>query len=518
MLAVAGALALARLALQIPAALIPARITSEVQRSLRTQLLEAFTSTSWAVQAADREGHFQELMSNQITQCSLSAVQATTLLTNSGMAFMLLLSSVALNPVAAGIIVVISVVLFAFLRPLSAAGKQAARRLAASQLAHSAQASEASRLAEETHVFGVGAAQRAEIGIAIDDVRDQFRRAQLMLRLVPGIYQSMIYILLVLGLLAVDRFVHGGLATLGAVVLLLVRAASYGNMMQSNYQALRQSLPYVSNVRSAETAYRSSIPHRGQRPLESISLVRFDDVGYAYSPDRGALEHVSFEVHEGQAIGIVGPSGSGKSTLSQLLLQLREPTHGQYLINNYPAREYREHDWHRLVAYVPQTPNLIHATLADNIKYYREFSEADVERAARLAGIHDDIVSWADGYETLVGPRADAVSGGQAQRICIARAVVGRPKLLLLDEPTSAVDLRSERIIQESLLALKGEVTLFIIAHRLSTLDMCDRVMVVMDGQLDAFAPLASLKDHSAYFAAVSATQHDAEPADANRE
>ena len=117
-----------------------------------------------------------------------------------------------------------------------------------------------------------------------------------------------------------------------------------------------------------------------------------------------------------------------------------------------------------------------------------------VERAGRLARIHDDVVCWPQGYDTVVGPRADAVSGGQQQRICLARALAARPEVLVLDEPTSALDPTSERLIQESLTALKHELTLFIVAHRLSTLDICDRVMVIVDGRLAAFDTTASCR------------------------
>jgi len=149
---------------------------------------------------------------------------------------------------------------------------------------------------------------------------------------------------------------------------------------------------------------------------------------------------------------------------------------------------------------VPQDPRLIHASVAENIRYFRDLDDDAVERAARLARIHDDVVGWADGYDTIVGPRADAVSGGQQQRICLARALAARPEVLVLDEPTSALDPHSEMFIQESLRALKHELTLFIVAHRMSTLDMCDRVMVILDGRLAAFDTRAMLQAENAYY------------------
>jgi ATP-binding cassette subfamily B protein len=184
----------------------------------------------------------------------------------------------------------------------------------------------------------------------------------------------------------------------------------------------------------------------------------------------------------------------------QIVLQLRNPVDGRYLVNGLPVAEYSREDWNNRVAYVPQEPRLLHASVAENIRFFRDLDDEAIERAGRLARIHEDIMGFSDGYDTLVGPRADAVSGGQQQRICLARALAAHPAVLVLDEPTSALDPHSETLIQESLTALKSELTLFIIAHRMSTLDMCDRVMVIVDGRLVAFDTRDLLREHNPYY------------------
>jgi ABC-type multidrug transport system fused ATPase/permease subunit len=235
-----------------------------------------------------------------------------------------------------------------------------------------------------------------------------------------------------------------------------------------------------------------------------VQTLAFENVSYEYRPGRPVLSDISFEVAGGEAVGVVGPSGAGKSTLIQILLQLRTPETGRYLVNGVSAEQFARDDWNRRVAYVPQEPRLIHTSVADNIRYFRDLDDAAVERAARLARIHDDIMGWSDGYDTIVGPRADAVSGGQQQRICLARALAAQPEVIVLDEPTSSLDPRSEILIQESLMALKSEVTLFIVAHRMSTLEVCDRVMVVVDGRLEAFDTIALLQRESSYYRSAS--------------
>lgn len=238
-------------------------------------------------------------------------------------------------------------------------------------------------------------------------------------------------------------------------------------------------------------------PRLGAPALELRGIRRtYRQAGSLLEVLRGA----SMTLRPGEIVALIGPSGAGKSTLAQLLLRLREPDGGEYLVNGVPAGSLRWEDWAAKVAYVPQTPQLIYASVADNIRYFRDVSDEEIERAARLAGIHDDVVSWSDGYATLVGPRAAAVSVGQAQRICLARALVLRPLILVLDEPTSALDPTSERLIQASLTALRGSLTLFVIAHRLSTLDICDRVMVIVDGRLDAVEAFDDLQKRNAYY------------------
>jgi ABC-type multidrug transport system fused ATPase/permease subunit len=162
-------------------------------------------------------------------------------------------------------------------------------------------------------------------------------------------------------------------------------------------------------------------------------------------------------------------------------------------------------DWHRRFSYVPQQPHLLHASVADNIRYFRDLDDAAVERAAKLAGVDEEVMSWPKGYRTIVGPRADAVSGGQQQRICIARALAGNPDVLVLDEPTSALDPHSESIIQASLASIRHALTLFIVAHRLSTIENCDRLMVLLGGRLDAFDTPAALRRINPYFQSASA-------------
>jgi ABC-type multidrug transport system fused ATPase/permease subunit len=327
----------------------------------------------------------------------------------------------------------------------------------------------------------------------------------MLLKLLANLYQSVMYLLIVASLAGLYAVGRGHAASLGAVVLILVRASSSGQNVQAAYQGLVQSLPFVEHAQEAQRRYHQSVSVTGIVALERVRSLELRGVGYGYQPGRLVLSGIDFSVRGGEVIGIIGPSGAGKSTLVQLLLGLRCPSQGSYLVNGTQAQEIDRAHWHKRVAYVPQEPRLLHATVAENIRYYRNISEEEVQRAAKLARIHEDIIGWTKGYETIVGPRADAVSGGQQQRICLARALAARPQMLVLDEPTSALDPNSEMLIQQSLTGLKQELTLFVVAHRMSTLDICDRVMIIQDGKLQAFDTINHLQEHNNYYQAATA-------------
>jgi ABC-type multidrug transport system fused ATPase/permease subunit len=497
---VAFGLTLLRLVMQIPLSILPARIAADVQAKLRTGLFDAFTRASWGMQAQDREGQLQETMTLQVAQATAGALQTSTLITSAFTFLVLMATALALNPLAAVIVGVTSTAMFGLLRPLRMRGVRSSRALSKAQVEYAGAIAESVRVAQETRVFGVMGAQRERIERYVAASNRLFFRTQLLAKFAGNIYQSMIYILLVAGIGALYLIGGGHAGSLGGVILLLVRAGTMGQVAQSAYQGLSQSLPFIERTQQTMRRYTDSAPEDSLEPLERVSDIAFANLSFSYNPGRPVLSGITFEVAGGEVIGIIGPSGAGKSTLVQLLLRLRSPTEGSYLVNGRLAECYAQADWQRRVSFVPQEPRLLHASVAENIRFFREISDADVEDAARLARIHDDIIGWANGYDTVVGPRADAVSGGQQQRICLARALAARPGVLVLDEPTSALDPNSEALIGESLKALKHQLTLFIIAHRMSTLDICDRVMVIVDGRLVGFDTKPLLQANNSYY------------------
>lgn len=504
LLAFGVGLALVRLCLQLMISVPPARIAAYIQRQLRVELFAAFTRASWSEQSRDREGHVQELLSNQVAQANQAPLQAATLVVAATTFLVLVASALVLNVIAALGVLLAATALFALLHPLNRIGARQGRALSREFMSYAGGVNEAVRIAEEAHVFGAGAAQRKRAKKLVAPLSAYVFRTNFLALLVPGVYQSFVYLLVLAALAGIYLWAGGQVASLSAVVLLLVRAGMYGQQVQGAYVRIGQSLPYLERLDEAMRRYTANIPCSEERPLDEVRSLEFHGVGFSYEPGRCVLSDIEFEVLGGEIIGMVGPSGAGKSTLVQLLLRLRAPDSGRYLVNGVSADEFKAEDWHSRFAYVPQEPRLLHATVADNIRFFRVLDDAAVERAARLAGIHDDVMSWAAGYDTVIGPRADAISGGQQQRVCLARALAANPNVLVLDEPTSQLDPISEAVIQQSLSVLRHKLTLFVVAHRMSTLDICERVMVIVDGRLQAFDRIEVLRSDSAYYRAVS--------------
>ena len=213
--------------------------------------------------------------------------------------------------------------------------------------------------------------------------------------------------------------------------------------------------------------------------------IEFRDVTFAYDPESPVLTHVNVHVEPGERIGVAGPSGAGKSTLLTLLLRLYEPLAGQVCLDGHDLREVTQESLRRPMAVVTQEPFLFNDTVRANILYARpEATEEELLAATRQANAHEFIEPLPHGYDTVVGERGVKLSGGQKQRLCIARAFLANPRILLLDEATAAVEPESEAIIQAALERLMEHRTAVTISHRLSMVRGCDQIAVIADGRL----------------------------------
>src|SRR5213075_3120483 len=247
----------------------------------------------------------------------------------------------------------------------------------------------------------------------------------------------------------------------------------------------RYSNATSSNRSSCTTAGASpDRPGAGEAPAV-VQELRFDDVAFEYREGQPVVRDFSVTVPGGSVIALVGRSGAGKTTVTDLVARFHDPTRGRLLLNGNDIRDFKLRTYRDLLAIVQQDVFLFDGSVRDNIAYGRhDATEVEVEDAARRANAHEFIDKLPDRYETFVGERGVKLSGGQQQRLAIARAILARPQILILDEATSNLDTESEQLIQASMATLLAGRTTFMIAHRLSTIRRADLILVMESGRV----------------------------------
>jgi ABC-type transport system involved in Fe-S cluster assembly fused permease/ATPase subunit len=282
------------------------------------------------------------------------------------------------------------------------------------------------------------------------------------------------------------------------------------------YREIRQALTDIEQMFDLLGIKQEITDHEDAKPLViSNGTVTFDNVHFAYDANRPILKGVSFEVPAGKTVAIVGPSGAGKSTISRLLFRFYDVQSGSVKIDGQDVRDVTQSSLRSAIGMVPQDTVLFNDTIAYNVRYGRTgASEEDVRRAADLAQIGSFIERLPDGYQTMVGERGLKLSGGEKQRVAIARTILKAPPILMLDEATSALDTQTEQEIQSALdLVSRGRTTL-VIAHRLSTVISADEIIVLQDGQIAERGRHADLLAAGGLYAAMWDRQREATEAE----
>jgi len=293
------------------------------------------------------------------------------------------------------------------------------------------------------------------------------------------------------------------IAALGAVIYLIKQIFSYTQQLQKYILGVSASVPYLRNVLEYEgQALNNKEQDHGTAPFKFNDNLEFKNVNFLYDRGKAVLSDINFNIKKGEMVGLIGPSGAGKTTIVDLILRLFYLNSGEILMDGININKINIREWRKNFGYVSQDIFLINDTIINNIKFYDEsISQEDIEKAARMANIYDFIQSCPDKFLTLIGEKGTLLSAGQRQRIIIARILARQPQFLILDEATSALDNESETQIQKVIENLKNKVTVFVIAHRLSTLINSNRLLALEGGKIvEQGKPQKLLEDRDSYF------------------
>ena len=345
-------------------------------------------------------------------------------------------------------------------------------------------------------------------------------KADLNFYLLQGFYSGAVSVVIAIGTAAViwigARHVLAGSLTIGGLIVFTSYLTSLYGAIDSISQAYGSiEGAKVSLQRVFEILEEESDLKEGSRVFPASGAkgeVAWSSVSFQYTPGQPVLRHVDLHVRPGQKVAIVGRTGAGKSTLLSLLARFYDPRSGQVTIDGIDIREFQIKSLRRQIAMVLQPPLVFPLTIRENLTYGRpEATEEEIVNAARLARIHDSIVSFPKGYDTVVGEQGATLSEGEKQRLTIARAILFNAPILILDEPTSSVDAETEALIMEGLQELTAGRTTFIIAHRLSTVRQADLIVVVRGGKIVEQGTFDELMRQRGDFAKLYRTQFSAQ-------
>lgn len=473
-----------------PLAHVQASITSRVVARTRRALARGYVEATCAHRTRLPEGYLQQLIGEYSQSLSGALQQFCALVTAAATLGVLVVVPLLIDPGAGALVIPVVGAGLLLMVPLTSMLRRDAVKRAAVQREMATFTAQLSRLADEIEAFDVGGRTTELLDHSITRAERFVRRIHFYEAVTPVLYQLSALALLLAAIAVALVFQPADRSDIALVALLTLRVLTYGRQVLHSLQQGSALSPFVETIDEELREITANRRSRGNIVAVGFDGLEITNLSFAYPGGEPILRDLTLRLEPGEAVAIVGPSGEGKSTLCALLMGMRAPTSGSIATGTTPIDTVDPGRWAKLAAYVPQDPQLMRGTISENICLFRRgFTQDEVENAARKAHIHEEILELPGGYDAVVGPAERGLSGGQRQRLVIARALLGNPKLLLLDEPSSALDARSEALIVETLAELKGGTTILCVTHRTAALAVCDKAFQLRNGLLAPLDP-----------------------------
>lgn len=449
---------------------------------IREEMIRDYVSSEFLVKDDLDEGGLQQLIVTFPSQGN-GLIQGLTqsaaaLLTMSAMLGFSFTSDVVTTLGLLAAVVVVSLLLI----PLRRVVRRYSSEAVETQINLSSCVAELGDLRAEVDAFGVGASVETRVGERVHSDGQVGRRMAIIKQLIPPAYNGVTYLAVATGLLLLSRSSPEDLTTVGPIMLVILRTLAYGQAVQQGAVLIAQIGPFLGYLNSTVGRFRAHQVRTCGEAVGQFKEIHFNSVSFHYPTSAGGqgITNLDLKICRGESVGLVGPSGGGKSTTLKLLVGLYQPSNGTIEIDGRPLATLSRKDWSSLVGFVPQQPKLLTGTISENVRFFREgISDRQVREALAAADLLDEVEALDHGIETIVGPGASSLSGGQMQRVAIARALVNKPVLVVMDEPTSAIDQESEREVAAAVAAVAAEVTVVIASHRRQILENCQRVIEI---------------------------------------
>ncbi len=479
------------------------KITANYEEQTRNNLFSKTINANWPYLLKQKLGYLETLLKVDIAQgTNLLYVISATIITLTGLIIYTTIA-ISISFHITLFALVTGGVLFLSLKPLTRRTRIAARKIATinKQVAHYV----------NENIIGIKTIKAILVNDKIIEIGKKYfnklKKFKIKILLLTSTTNLLFQPISLIFVCAVFAFAYKtpsfSFATFVPITYLIYRIFQYVQNLQGNLHKANELTPYLKDVLTFEKEVgKNKEKSKGLTTFKFNHNLEFRNVSFSYNVNKTILSNLNFNIKKGEMIGLIGPSGVGKTTIVDLILRLFLPNNGKILLDKKNISEINIKEWRKNIGYIPQDIFLINDTIAKNIRFYdNTINDKKIKQAAKNANIYNFIQTLPKKFSAIVGERGIFLSAGQRQRIVIARILARNPELLILDEATSALDNESEIRIQKVIENLRGKITVFVIAHRLSTVINCDRLMVLEKGKIiEQGQPSKLLKDKKSYF------------------